>query len=204
MIHKAIFLLLCLTASSFFGRIPESTKLEYATKMYEGFILQSVGKARAAFYTFKDGYQQALQAGESTEKLEAINQLFLWYRHYGSFLHLMATPSGISDEYCSYSYAPLARIPNYESEWGNNPTQAARMRDLMFGFGEVISGVFCVIVGSPPIKFSVGLPMFIDGSCRIWSTLNMAWAEYELSLRDEPFQEYKKWEIKGKKAAAQP
>ena len=60
--------------------IPNGVKKEYATKMHHAFVLQSLGKSTTAFYTFDDGYKQALQAGENPAKLKAIYNHFQWYR----------------------------------------------------------------------------------------------------------------------------
>lgn len=181
-------IILCLPFFSLVADVPDSIRRDYALKMHEAFIQQSVGLATQAFFTFKNAYQSALQAGESIQKVELIEQLFYWYRHYGSSLGLMANPSQIGDEYrgrskkamglFSMEKSPLANIPNYQSEWGKDPQQAGEIRNFMLGVGEVIAGVFCISVGSMPIKTG-GFTLLSDGVVRMWEAGNNAWTQHE-------------------------
>ena len=193
-----LLLFLCIGISPLCAKIAQSTRSEYASKMHQAFALQSVGKATQAFFLFQEGYQQAIQAGESLARVEAIHQLFYWYRKYGSSLKLMVAPSGISDEY----RRPRLRsnLSNYESEWGKSPEQAGRVRDLMFAFGEIISAVLCVTIATPPIGAVVGGGLFWDGVFRIWNSVNELIVLHEISLRDDPVQALKKWEITAQRA----
>jgi hypothetical protein len=177
---------------------PESVRRVYALKMHEAFIQQSVGLATQAFFTFKDGYQEALQSGESIHKVQTIEKLFYWYRHYGSSLGLMARPSQVTDEYrggysCVEQNARVFQctshqIPDYYSEWGKDPEQAKMIRDFMFGVGEVISGVLCISIGTIGVK-AVGGQLVYDGCSRMWSAGNSAWAYHQ-----EAILELQKWE----------
>ena len=115
----------------------------------------------------------------------AIEGLFAWYRMYASSLHLYhKRPIGndrINGEYRpAYANISLARIP-YESEWGNSPEQARLMREFMLGVGEVISGVFFISVGSV-IFGSVGFSAALDGTRRIFLSLNSLWALHQTEL----------------------
>jgi hypothetical protein len=76
---------------------------------------------------------------------------------------------------------PLADVPNY-SEWGKNPKQAAQIRNLMFGVGEIISAIFIFSVASPIVGW-VALPTIgYDGATRIFNSLNELWADHEMEM----------------------
>ena len=202
--NKLFFLFLCFASSYLHAEIPENIKREYASKMHQAFVLQSRGKATQAFFLFKEGYQQALQAGESSARVEAIHQLFYWYRKYGASLRFIVGSSGISDEYRRWSYSKMNIHPSgfYDSEWGKDPEQASKIRDVMFAVGEIISGVFCVVIlPSFDKKLAIGGPLLFDGICRMWNSMNGLITQHELSLKDEPIQQFQKWEAQAKKIA---
>ena len=183
------------------AEIPEALRKEYGSKMHTAFIQQSVGKATQAFYTFQKAYRGAQEAGESLKKLNAINGLFIWYRRYGSSVGLISGPSNISNEYRTSMHI---RSPfSYNSEFGNDPEQAARIRDFLFGVGETISGILCVRIAPPPVNVTLGLPLLSDGIFRMWNSLNYAWAHYEMSLQEPPIVDFKKWEKTAVEAVSQ-
>ena len=159
----------------------------YSARMYEGFILQSQGKSTLAFYYFDSARDEAKKAGESPLKLAAIEQLFGWYRMYGSALNLFyKKPVGtdrIHGEYKARYSHPMGvdKYEGYESEWGKTPEQAARMRDFMLGVGEVISGVFCATVGTP-FGGTLSFCLWTDGFSRMYNSLNYLWAGHEAKL----------------------
>jgi hypothetical protein len=188
------FLILCGKAYSVDDA--ENLRKKYATQMHEAFILQSKGHTTRAYYHFKSARQQALANGESPAKVRLIEDLFGWYRKHGYSLKLMPKPSGCTDESrsCFSLSSPqiLATVPDYKSEWGNDPVQAGRVRDFMFGVGEVISGVLCISIGSFTVKAG-GLTMLTDGLLRMWNSGNQAWTEHEMARI-----EFKKWEARAK------
>jgi hypothetical protein len=109
---KNLILCICIFGYSlcYSANIPDTVKKEYALKFHEAFILQSVGNSTQAFFTFQNAFQQGTQVGESPQKLQAIANLFYWYRKYGSHLDLFGKEPGynerISDAYhgqdCKY------------------------------------------------------------------------------------------------------
>lgn len=66
MLYRILFLLcVCYNA---FTEIHESIRRVCALKMHEGFLLQSIGQSTSAFFTFNEGYQNALMGGVSVKK----------------------------------------------------------------------------------------------------------------------------------------
>lgn len=159
-------------------------RMQYGQILHEAFTLQSYGKTREAYYTFKKGYDYAIECGEDRKKLFSIQSLFIWYRKYGYSLGIMIKPSGCTGEVLDnvsrkkHANSNLSKANRYESEWGNDPIQAAKIRDLVFGFGEVISAAFMLYVGSPPIK-AVGVTAAADGFTRIWNACNGLYTDRE-------------------------
>lgn len=51
----------------------------------------------------------------------------------------------------------------------------------MYGVGEIITGVFCVTVGSP-LVFAGGICVGADGLNRIYSSCNSLWALHQTEL----------------------
>ena len=102
---------------------------------------------------------------------------------YGSSLKLFyKKPIGhdrINGEYRSYSQ--LKSYDIYQSEWGSNPEQSRLIREFMFGVGEVISGVFCVAVSGGAFG-ALGVGVTIDGSRRMFSSLNSIWAQHQAAM----------------------
>lgn len=82
---------------------PLQIRDSYSTSMYNAFVLQSQGKSNLAFIQFSSAIEDARKAGESPLKIIAIEQLFYWYRKYGTALNLFyKNPTGydrIIDEY---------------------------------------------------------------------------------------------------------
>lgn len=151
--------------------------------MHYAFVLQSLGKSISADAQFKSAYQEAKKAGESIIRLIAIEQLFVWYRMYGSSLNLFqAKPTGYDRIVGEYN-PPRSIKSNspFESDWGKTPEQAAQVREFMLGVAEVISGVFCAVVGT-----GFGIPVAYvtlgDGVFRMFSALNNIWAGHQAVL----------------------
>ncbi len=189
---------------------PESVRKGYALKFHEAFILQSIGQSTGAFNRFLEAFQQGTDAGESPKKLQAAANLFYWYRQHGACLKLFGQQPSfrerISGEYCNcgknhgygetvrrFSLKPpivpqaqhsllLAKIPDYRSEYGTSPEQAAIIREFMFGTGEVIAGIFCITVGSSFGVTGLGWYLAQDGGRTIWNTMNHLWTIHETAL----------------------
>jgi hypothetical protein len=180
-----LFFILLTSGYSACSTVPESTRSEYASAMFEAFVTQSYGKSTIAFYQFDVAREKAKKAGENPLKIIAIEGLFAWYRTYASSLRLYhQSPTGtdrIIGEYRPFSINPRLAIGAYESEWGKTPEQARLMREFMLGVGEVISGVFCVTVSSG-VFAGIGYTAAFDGSRRIYSSLNSLWALHQTEL----------------------
>lgn len=162
------------------SEIPDAIRNSYASNFYQAFQMQCHGKSTSASAQFWSAHAEAQKAGENSSKLALMEQLFVWYRTYGTSCYLFAeVPVGwdqINGEYKN-PYQP------YKSEWGKTPEQAALIRTFMLGVGELISGVFCVIIGSIPIK-AVGVSLCTDGFHRMYDSLNGAYALHERALLD--------------------
>ncbi len=176
--------------------IAEEIRKEYALKFHEAFIFQSMGATRRAYYCFKTAQQLAQKAGESRHNLQVMKDLFVWYRTYGYAMGVMSKESSCTEEYrpthkMALSVLPkirLAQFPDYHSEWGNTPEQAAKIREFMLGVGETISGIFCVTV-SCGWGALIGGTLLLDGPRRMVISMNDAWCDYERSCI-----EFKQWQ----------
>ncbi len=197
---KKIFVLLAILflGSGYAGcsTVAENIRADYASGMFEAFLTQSYGKSTVAFYQFDVAREKAKNAGENPLKIIAIERLFAWYRMYATSLNLHnKSPTGndrIRGEYTPYSISkPLGTA--YESEWGNSPEQARLFREFMWGVGEVVAGVFCITVGNV-VFGTIGFGAAVDGTNRIFSSLNSLWANHQTELR--ALQEWEKNSLK--------
>lgn len=183
MVNRFILIIAISFATSIFAAEPkEQDRVRYGTKMYEAFITQSLGKTREAFYQFRDAYQEALKLGESNRKLFAIQELFIWYRKYGYSLGFMKTPADCVGEVLPSPGRQFdlstANPSRYQSEWGNDPIQSGKIREVMVAVGEIISSVFLISIGTPPIKL-LGGSVCWDGFTRLWNACNGLAVDYE-------------------------
>jgi hypothetical protein len=172
------------------SQVPEAIRKSYSTKFYQAFIAQSQGKSTSAFCKFEIAYKEAKQGGENVLKLMALEQLFGWYRMYGSASGLFAKQPEGYDQILGEYRRPIPRSlsSQYYSEWGNTPEQAALIREFMMGVAETISGIFCVTVGAG-ITGPIGAGLCVDGTRRIILTLSNVWATHERAMID-----LRKWE----------
>src|SRR5438105_5440328 len=127
------------------SEVPQAKKNVYASNMHYAFVLQSMGKSTAADAQFRSAYEEAKKAGEHVLKLTAVEQLFVWYRMYGSSLNLFAVKPTGHDRIIG-EYKAMNGTPAFSSEWGKTPEQAAQIREFMLGVGELIAGLFCATV----------------------------------------------------------
>ena len=166
------------------SEIAPNIKNNYASNMHYAFVSQSLGQSTLASAQFGSAYDEAKKAGESILKLIAVEQLFIWYRMYGSSLNLFSKkPTG--NERIIGEYKPtlqaLNSYPPFKSEWGKTPDQAAQMREFMFGVGETIAGIFCATV-SPAFGGYIAYGIIADGTGRIFSSLNNIWAGHQAMI----------------------
>lgn len=180
-----LIILLTISYSRLFSlEIPTKTRELYSSHLYNAFILQSQGKSNIAFIQFHSAREEARKAGENPLKILTIEQLFYWYRKYGSSLNLFyKNPVGhdkIIDEYQTLYLSSNSRPARetYKSEWGKTPEDAARIREFMFGIGETISGIFIAVV-QPGLGSGIGIVLWADGFTRIFTSLNNIWANHE-------------------------
>jgi hypothetical protein len=171
--------------------------------------LQSIGKSTQSFDRFLEAFRLGTKVGESSKKLQVIADMFYWYRQHGSCLKLFGKQPSyrerIDGEYCNceekHEYdervarilnarplisvtslpisSALCKVPDYHSEYGTNPKQAATVREFMFGIGEVIAGIFgyCVI----PFK-GQSFALTTHGVYLIGSSLHNLYTEHEIAL----------------------
>ncbi len=207
---KILFIIfVCIFARSE-ATVPESTRIEYALKFHEAFVLQSIGQSTQAFNLFLEAFRLGTNAGESSKKLQIVADLFYWYRQHGACTKLFGKQpidrEKIQSEYCNcekghednektyyYSQRPstaktshrnaiLARVPDYRSEYGTNPQQAALVRDFIFGSGEIIAGLFAICAGRTACTTGLGLSMIYSGVKTVWNAGNTMWAQHESAL----------------------
>lgn len=174
------------------SEVSSHTKNSYASNMHHAFWLQAHGKSTLAFFQFQSAYEEAKKAGENLLRIVAVEQLFIWYRMYGSSLKLFFTnPTGnerIQGEYKSGILQDYNRQPPFRSEWGKTPEQAAQVRDFMFGVAEVISGIFCATVST-----GWGVPIaggiIYNGCSRMYTALNNIWAGHQAMIALKEWEE---------------
>jgi len=169
----------------------EEVRQKYAKQMYQAFELQSIGKSTLAFYTFRDAYQYALANGESAQKLIPFDTLFTWYRKYGYSSGVAVSPSGCTDEFRS---AQSYEKKPYSSSF--TPQQEKLTRDFLFGVGQVISGVFSIVI-NPPLLGRFGVPLVISGMKYIYDSVSSMIKDFR-----EKTSRLKELEIFQKNAAA--
>jgi hypothetical protein len=166
------------------SEVPAPIKNTYASNMHHAFMLQSLGQSTLANTQFRSAYDEAKKAGESIARLIAVEQLFVWYRMYGSSLNLF-TKKPTGNERIIGEYKPalssLNSHPPFESEWGKTPEQAGQVREFMLGVAEVISGIFCATIGT-----GLGIPVAYvalgDGFFRMFSSLNNIWVGHQAMI----------------------
>src|SRR3989344_3722550 len=91
--------------------VPESIKNKYASDMFEAFVTQSYGQSTIAFYQFDVAREQAMKSGENILNIMAIEQLFVWYRMYGTALKLFyRNPTG--NDHIHGEYTPNIKTFN--------------------------------------------------------------------------------------------
>src|SRR3990167_2342071 len=169
--------------------IPQQIRNTYSSNMYNAFILQSQGRSNSAFIQFNSAREEAKKAGESPLKIIATEQLFYWYRKYGSALGLFyKNPVGrerIVDEYRPphYHSGNVNTYEDYKSEWGKTPEHAVKVREFMLGVGEFISGIFIATVYPGSIATGIAITLWADGFNHMFSSLNHLWAEHEALIQ---------------------
>ncbi|MDE3046436.1 MAG: hypothetical protein KGJ02_07320 [Verrucomicrobiota bacterium] len=170
MLYKFLFFIGLLTAG-FAEEVSESIRIDCAMKMHNGFCLQAAGHSTMAFYTFNEGYQSALKAGVSHQKLRAIGNLFMWYRKYGHYLGLFKTDGKevITDAYRGPHTKSSRRMWKSETERLREELEIAEIsRDMVFGVGEIIGGLFGVILAPELISKGASCGLAVAGGYRVW------------------------------------
>ncbi|HEV7735799.1 MAG TPA: hypothetical protein VGO47_00260 [Chlamydiales bacterium] len=169
--------------------IPESVRKVYAEKFHNAFVLQCNGLSTKAFFMCDEASKMAIQAGEDAQKINALWDLFRWYRTYGSAMALFAVePTGNNIIYPDGTRPSVKSLRsfNYYSEYGRTPEQAAQVREFMFGVANTISGIFCIVVGGgivTPVG-AVGLTLAASGFYMMFNSLNNCYADYERAKLD--------------------
>lgn len=183
---RVIFVFLVTISVCFAKEIPIEVKLEYASKMNEGFHWQAVGQSTTAFAVFDQGYQKAIEHGESPENLSIILRLFSWYRTYGRYLGIMAPYVHDYDKiYGEYPRGMAFLGTNVNMTALPSPELEARRREFLLGFGEIISGLLGVWLIPNPTAKRVAFSVALDGGKRFWKMyqdvkLERDYALYEL------------------------
>jgi hypothetical protein len=143
---------------------PDNIRRQYAQQMMAAFQQQAMGKTNQAFCTFRNAYQLGLQNGESPAKLAAINHLFVWYQHNGQSCGVARVPSDCSSERgLGHPTQPLRQL---------DPKQERLVQSFLLGAGEIIGGVFCIVVPGGVVLGSVfGTGLIADGARNIYSAV---------------------------------
>ena len=148
----------------------EEARKNYSDRIQKAFELQSQGKTRLAFYTFRDAYQAAIKSGESPAKLAPLEELFVWYRTYGFDSGVMKDPAACAGEYrSSTGYVQLKKL---------DPQQQKIIRDFLYGVGCIVSGVFCLTV-STPLSGKFGTTLVMGGCNYMYNSISAMIEDHE-------------------------
>lgn len=175
MIYKLLLFLIttvCCSAAT----ISDQAKQEYGHQLLNAFTFQSEGLSTTAMFHFEQGYDKAIKAGESVKKLEAIRQLFVWYRTYGYYLGLMTKNPNIVGQYSGRTAL------NSLNAHQRDPELNGKRREYLFGVAEIMSGVLCFWYMPPTQKLTLGAPLVFDGGKRIFNAANYALIQKEKAI----------------------
>lgn len=149
----------------------ETTLKKNVDELLLAFQLQ--GNARSyldsynACVVFNSAKAKLLNMGEPQCKINAIQDLWAWYRTYGYNCGLMLASVKCPGEYISdKKYIS-------KTSYGSNldPKQQQMMRDFLFGVGQVVSGVFCMVVAAP-VGGLFGTTLVASGVGFMWASVN--------------------------------
>ncbi|HSX11432.1 MAG TPA: hypothetical protein VLF94_06950, partial [Chlamydiales bacterium] len=163
--------------------IPEAIKTEYAIQIQAAFSLQSEGLSTSAMFNFDQGATKAINAGESPRKIEAIRQLFTWYRTYGYYLGLMKKDPQILGQYIGNGKYSTSSRSFREFSYGKSPERDANIRDYLYGVTEVLSGMLCCWLMGPK-GYVIGGSLILDGLNTARQASNALWIEKEIAMRE--------------------
>jgi hypothetical protein len=134
------------------------------------------------FY-FEQGAMKAIKAGEFPHKIDAIRNLFVWYRTYGYFLGLIKKDPKIFGQYIGNGrYSSLPRPRKVTLNYGTDPEHDAKARNFVLGVGEILSGLICFWVVPSPYKIPAGVYLVDKGFDRAWEAANDLWLQKDISL----------------------
>jgi hypothetical protein len=184
-----ILMLLLIRFSGLFAasnETPQVNKQMYVDYFYRAFYAQCQGKSLAAMTQFNVAYQEAEKSGEDQRKLNFLRQLFVWYRTFGHASFLFAQEPIGYDQIVGEYKRPYANYNQHGigyngSEWGNNPEQAALVREFMMGVAETIGSIFGLAATSG-LSFTLSVGFVIDGVTRMSSTLIRLWSQHESAM----------------------
>lgn len=203
---KIILVLIFMINTGFSSELDRShlARTNYAQRMYNSFLIQSIGETRTAYYCFKSAFQDAQKAGVNPKKLALMNDLFIWYRKFGWSCGFMTRPAHCTGE-CTAAYpvATLNQIEeentiqpqvNYLSEWAKSPQGGKHIRNFMLGVAELGAVVFGLSLQTP---FGFALAGFAgqDSFSRCFNSLNEGYADYQ-EFYQERIRELKIFEKK--------
>jgi hypothetical protein len=125
---------------------------------------------------------KAMKAGESSQKIEAIRKLFVWYRTYGYYLGLIKKDPHIFGQYAGGgNYSSYSGPPRLSLNYGTNPERDAKTREFVLGVSEMLTGILCVWLA--PIQYkAIGPWIFYSGYNRALEAGNALWVQKDISM----------------------
>lgn len=183
----AIFLIIIFSAVNCHSysctpNIPENVKSDYGSQIQNAFSLQAEGLSTSAMFHFEQGAMKALNAGEVPKKIEAIRQLFVWYRTYGNYLGLMKKNPQIVGQYIGGGKYSGSSRSLREFSYGKSPERDAHIRDYLLGVSEILAGLLCCRIGGPVA--AIGITLIFDGFNTARQAGNALLIEKEIAMRE--------------------
>ncbi len=180
------FVYFFLSFNALSSSIAEPSKKDYAADLLKAFEYQSQGESTTASFYFEQGFQKAIKAQESSNKMDAIRQLFTWYRTYGNYLRLMTKDPHIIGEYLGNNQYSQYKHSSCRKHWSSdyqNPQQTARIRSYLYGVTELLGGILCIWLGPGSIK-AVGGGLIYSGFDRIFDVLNESKLQNDIAIQE--------------------
>jgi len=185
MINLAILIMSLLLGSTVHcacsGHVSEHTRMNYSSEIQTAFALQADGLSTTAMASFEQGCMNAINAGESPNKIEAIRKLFVWYRTYGYYLRIIKKDPKIFGQYTGSGNYSSLYTPRVSLNYGTDPERDGKAREFILGVSEILTGMFCIWVAPPPYK-AIGPWIIYSGFDRAFNAANAAWVQKDISI----------------------
>jgi len=176
--HKTkltLFFLILFLPFSAKAETEEELRKCYVDELIAAFHMQantrSYNDSYSACVKFNCAKDKLSSMGEPECKINAVKDLWQWYRTYGYNSGFMLNPVQCPGEYISNK--------RYIQTKPLDPKQQRTMREFLLGVGSMVSGIFCVAVNAPLLSGKVGWGLITFGAERMWESINEMVMDYE-------------------------